>query len=209
MSNYKLRVRGLYAGAFRWSYGFNIQSTAAIATVASTLHDATNTFWTTTTDGYEHLVNADVTVVDVAAYLCNASWLTIQKDVLALSLTGSNANASLPFNTSAILSLTGDSDTKSDRGFMRLPTPANDSVTSHVFTSAFLAHVAAITDPFFVTMRGLAGYAAVSYNRRTNKQGEAPFTAHPLNKWDMSNKPGTERSRTKKILPTAFITGVV
>jgi hypothetical protein len=209
MTIYNCRVRGLYAGAFRWSYGFHIGSTASAATVLSTLHDATNTFWTTATNGYKNLVNADVTVTQVAVYTLNSSLITLAVTTTPLAVTGSNSHDSLPFNISVVMGLRGDSDIKSDRGSLRLPTPSNDAVTGHVLTTGFLASLKLVADPFWVSMRALSGYQLNIYNRKTNKQGDPPFTAHPINSYVVSNKPGTARERVRKILPTASVVGTV
>lgn len=207
MTIYSCRVRGLSAGAYRWSYGMHINASVSAASLLSTWHDANNTLWTTATNGYQHLVNADVTVVDVVVYTLNASLVTLAVNDTALAITGSNSHDSLPFNVSTTVRMIGTSDTKSDRGMFKMPTPSNDAVTGHVFTTAFLTSMKAILDPFFTTLNAVSGFQAGSYNRRTNKQGDPPFTFHPFTTYLVSNKPGQNRNRTKKIIPSASVTG--
>jgi len=209
MTIYSCRVRGLYAGAYRWSYGIHCNTSTSAASLLSTWHDANNTLWTTATNGYQHLCNADVTVVDVAVYTLNASLVTLDIAHTGLAITGDNANASLPFATSTTVNFYGASDTKSDRGRMKMPTVAESNLVGHVWTTAFLTSMKDILDPFTATLDAVSGFQSGSYNRRVNKQGDPPFTFHPFTAYAVTNKPGTNRNRTKKILPSASVAGTI
>lgn len=209
MTIYSCRVRGLAAGAFRWSYGIHCNATVSAASLLSTWHDANNTLWTTATHGYQHLVNADIATVDVVVYTLNASLITLAVTSTPLAITGDNAHDSLPFDVSTTVGFIGASDIKSDKGRMKMPTPANDAVTAHAFTTAFLTSMKDVLDPFFTTLNAVSGFEMGSWNRKVNKQLDPPFTFHPFTNYNVSNKPGQNRNRTKKILPTASVTGSV
>jgi hypothetical protein len=103
----------------------------------------------------------------------------------------------------------GAQDTKSDRGRMKLPTPEQVAVVNGLWSSAFTASLKLVLDPFFTSMRGLAGYSAIKMNRHANQQGDPAFTQHIVTSYSVSNKPGSNRNRTKKQLPTAFVTGTI
>lgn len=209
MTLYMVRARGLYSGTSSWSFGYKLNSTEAASSVASTWNGAITTFWTTATDGYANLTNADVTLVDTVTYTLNASEVVLDKIVTANAQVGVNTHDSLPYQTAVWVAHLGADDTKSDRGGFMLPTPSNDNLVAHVWTAAFTESVQDILDPLFVTMRALAGYSAVKLNPHTNKQGDPPFTQHPVTSYKVGNKPATERRRTKKRVPTIFLTGTI
>lgn len=209
MTIYSCRVRGLAAGAYRWSYGIHCNATVSASSLLSTWHDANNTLWTTATHGIQHLVGDEIATVDVAVYTLNSSLITLAVTSTPLSIVGDNANESLPFDVSVTVGFTGSSDIKSDRGRLKLPPPATDSVVDHVYTSAFLTHLKDVFDPFFTTLNAVSGFQMGSYNRKTNKQGDPPNTFHPFTTYLISNKPGQNRNRTKKIIPSASVTGSV
>jgi hypothetical protein len=209
MTLYEVRARGLYGGSTSWSFGYKLNSTALIGTVASTFNSAITTWWTTATHGYANLVNADVTLVDTVVYVLNASQVVLDKQVTANAQVGTNTHDSLAFQTSVWVAMFGDSDTQSDRGGMMLPTPSNDNLVGEIWTAAMQTSLKDIFDPFFVSMRGLAGYSAVKINTHTNRQGDPPFTQHFVDAYKIGNKPSTVRRRTKKRKPTAYVTGTI
>lgn len=209
MTIYLARARGLSAGADRWSFGYLLNSTAAESTIASTFTSAITTFWTTATNGYANLCNADVALVDTVVYTMNPTLRALSKTVTANAHAGTNAHDSLPFGVSVWVAMKGAADTKSDRGGFKLPPPSNDQFVGAILTAAFQTSIKAVLDPFFTSMRGLAGYSAIKMNPKPNKQGDPAFTQHIVTSYSVSNKPGSNRNRTKKILPTAFVTGTI
>lgn len=207
MTIYQVRARGLFAGADRFSFGYLLNSTAAESSVASTFTSAITTFWTTATNGYANLCNADVALVDTVVYTMNPSLVVLSKTVTANAHAGTNAHDSLPPGTSVWVAMLGAQDTKSDRGGFKLPPPSNDQYVAGILTAAFQTSLKAVLDPFFTTMKGLAGYSAIKMNRHPNKQGEAAFTQHIVTSYKVGNKAMSNRNRTKKIIPTAYVTG--
>lgn len=209
MTIYLARARGLYNSAERFSFGYLLNSTAAESAVASTFTSAITTFWTTATNGYANYAFTDVALVDTVVYTMNPSLRALSKTVTANAHAGTAATASLPYGTSVTVGMLGAADTKSDRGRMKLPTPIQTTIAGGLWTSAFTASLKLVLDPFFTTMRGLAGYSAIKINRKPNLQGDAAFTQHIVTSYSVSNKPGVNRQRTKKQLPTAFVTGTI
>jgi hypothetical protein len=206
---YAVRARGLYNGADRFSFGYLLNSTSALSGVASTFTSAITTMWTTATDGYANLTFTDVALVDTVVYTMSPHLVVLDKFVTANAHAGTSSNSSLPYGTSVTVAMLGADDTKSDRGHFSLPTPQQISIAGGLWTSTFQTHLKNILDPFFTTMRGLPGYSAVKINRNTNRQGDAPFTQHVVTSYSVSNKPGTAKMRTRKQLPTAFVTGSI
>lgn len=209
MTLYEVRARGLYNSAQTWSFGYKLNSTEALSSVASAFDGAMSTFWTTATHGFENLCFTDVAMVDTVAYTLNPSLVVLDKIITPNSKVGTSANGSLAYGTTITVGMTGDNDTKSDRGHLSLPTPDTGFIADGLYTATIQTHLTTILNAFFLSMRGLAGYSAVKVNTHTNKQGDPPFTQHIVNKWTVSNKPGSARQRTRKQKPTVFVTGTI
>jgi hypothetical protein len=90
----------------------------------------------------------------------------------------------------------------SHRGHMKLPAPSNDALDGLVFSTAFVGHVSTRLEQFLTDMSALTAFTMVSYNRHTNKMGDPPFTIHALTDAEVSDKPGTNRQRNRKQIPT-------
>jgi len=206
---YKCQVNGLFAAARTWSTAFHVVSTDAASTVASTLDAAWNTLWTTATNGYEHLCNSDVSVVNTRVYTLNATFRTIGKITTPRALAGTNVADSLPPNIAPIVGFLGALDEPSDRGRMKFPPPSIDQFANIYFTDAFGDSLEAVLNPFFATMHGLAGYRLVTANAHTNKLGEPPWTLHDITAWNFGNKCGTVNRRQRKTLASRVLTGTV
>lgn len=209
MTTYKCQVNGLFAASRTWSTSFHIVSSDTIDNVASKLDGAWNTFWTTATNGYENLCNADVTVVNTRVYSLNSTFRTTGKKTTPRALAGIDGTNSLPPNLSPIVGFLGAADEPSDRGRMKLPVPAVDTFASIYYTDAFGDSLEAILNPFFATMRTLPGYRFVTANAHTNKLGDPPWTLHDITAWNFGNKTGTVNRRQRKTLASRVLTGTV
>lgn len=209
MTNYILRTVGSMAAGRTWSCGIKCTSTAAIATVASTWDAAWTTLWTTATNGLDNFYNADVAIVDTITYAAAANWKTGAKILTPHASAGIAAGNTGVNQSTVFLTFTGAGNFKINHGFMKLPPPVETVFTGDVFTTAFLNSLKLVFDPFFVTLNGLAGFQQVNFNKVTNTAGDPPFTNHPLTNYEIGNKPGTQRKRTRKTRPTVIVTGVV
>lgn len=207
MTVYKAQIKGLYGGARSWSTAYHFNSTAGAAAVLTTLVTNWTNLWTTATNGYENYANADVTCTQALVYTLSAANRTTNVNTSPLSLAGTSASASLPFQTCPLLFLTGANDTKSDRGHMFLPTVAENAFASDFLTAGFLTSMQTVFNAFFTAQKSLSGYSVFSWNRLTNKLGEPPWTQHVLTTYLLNNKLATRRKRTRKTVATSSVTG--
>lgn len=198
MTNFQARVFGEYAGLLEWSYGFKFTAVTDVSSAATTLHDATSTFWTTTTDGYQHYCYTDVAVTSVQASTHDANWRLNGKKSLALAVTGDGATGSLAFNTAVNVALVSTNDIKAENGRMMLPTPREGALVAHVWSAAFITSLEAIFSQFWTDMSALTAFQVVTFNKLTNKLGDPPFTNHAIVDSKPSNKPASQRRRTRK-----------
>lgn len=177
-------------------------STAPISSVASTLDSAWNTLWTDATGGLTKWVTSVVTTVNTTVYQTDVNWRTTNKVVTPRALAGTNASNTTYLQGAPYVAFTGSNDTRSDRGRMKFPSFAADQLSSGLIINATVDAFATVVSAFFATMSGLAGAEIVSYNKRTNKQGDPPFTSHQLTGGIFGNRPGTVRVRERKLKAT-------
>jgi hypothetical protein len=202
MTNYHLQVHGLFGGTLGWSYGYYAQSSSVASSVNTTHNSAMSTFWNDATNGLKKYYFTDITVATTSVSSMDASWRTTAVASAALAVTGTDANPSLPWDTAVCLSFDSALDNRHGRGRMKLPSPANDTVASHVFTTAFLASIASVMGVYFSTMTsGLSAYQPVVFNRHALKDGTAPFNTVALTNGTVSDKPATNRNRVRKVIP--------
>lgn len=211
MSNFKVRVNGLLGGGpLKWSMGYNLQSTALIATVASTFDAAVGTLWTTAANGIQNFTHTDVTVVNTTVYQVNNSWLTTGKVVTPHAIAGTDVNVTPHYMLSGFVFMNNSASVfKSFRGHMKLPPFASDTMAAGLLTNSVVTSLETVFQAFFNSMKGLAGYLAVSYNRKPNRLGDPAFTVHQLNQFTVTNKIGAQEQRQDKQLSTFSASGTM
>lgn len=199
MPTYRLRVNGLLGASQTWSTGYTILSTAGASTVATTFDAAWDTLWTDAGNGLGKFCHSEVTVVNTVVYTLNTSLIVTAKILTPRALAGTDTNPTFDYGVAPYIALTGASDTRSDRGRMKLPPLATDAQSAGLLIAGTVTSLTAVFNTFFTTMKGLAGYQAVSYNHHTNKQGDPPFTPHQLTGGLLGNRPGQQRQRKRKL----------
>jgi len=208
MANYKARVNGLLGTSLKWSMGYKFASTAALATVASTFDGAVGTLWTDATNGIQKFTHTDVTVTNTTVYLLNSSWISTQKTTTPHAIAGTDVNTTPHYGLAPfVFMFSSAAQGKSFRGHMKLPPFANDTMAAGLLTNAVVTSLETVFAAFFTTMKGLSGYQVVSYNRRTNKVGDVPFTQHVLTSFTIPNLVGTQEQRYDKQLATFSASG--
>ena len=201
MTQFRLKVEGLLGGERPWSIGWSATATGTTDQVATLLHDSWSTLWGTTTDGLKNFVNAEVTTTQVTAAAQTATWRQTELVVKALALAGINSHDSLPWDSSVTISEKSALDAKAGRGRVELPCLSNDNLVSHVYIDATMASLATVFGAFWVTMTGSYSLAPGVVNRKPLKDGTPAFEFKILTSGTPSNKPGTVRARTRKIIP--------
>jgi hypothetical protein len=209
MTIFKCQLNGTYITTRPFTTSFYIESTADKITVNSALNTAWSTLWTTATNGMEHYCHTDVALTGTTTYVLNSSLMATDKRFDALALAGTDTSQSLPFQNAPWIHFTGPNITKSDRGGMFLPTVAQDVISGGLLTTAYVDSMKIVFDAFWISMRALAGYSNARFNRRTNKQGDPPFTAHTITNYTFDNKMRTRRGRVRELAASHVVTGTV
>src|SRR5215472_217312 len=159
MANFRLRVNGLLNASLKWSMGYDIISTAALATVASTFDTAVGTLWTTAVNGIQQLSASDVTVVNTTVYQTNASWITTAKTLTPHAIAGAHGTVTTDYGSSPFVFMNNPAnDSRSFRGHIKLPPLTQDQYLNGLLINAAVTSLNTVFQAFFTTMKGLAGY---------------------------------------------------
>lgn len=204
MTNFRGSINGLLGGSLPWSTHLNMQSSLSEGTVSSNWSTAVSALFTTATNGLQNFMNADVTVTGTLVSTLNATMHQTTGTRTTLSISGSDANPSLPWYVSEIVTLRSAQLTHWGHGRMFLPPFAEDQIAAHVIKAATITSMITVFNAFFASLTG-AGISFFLYNARTRKDGTAPFQITVATGYDLSNKPAVQRRRVSKVVPARSV----
>lgn len=204
MANFRAQMFGTLGGTLPWSTGLWLSGAIVEGTLATDFDDAAQNLFDTTTDGLKNFMSADVVLTGTSVSTLNATMHQTTKTTSSDDVPGIDANASLPWNIAEVVTLRSPLATKYGHGRMFLPPFAEDQIVAHVIKSATIASMAIVFDAFFAALIG-AGATPFIFNKRTRKDGTAPYTVTNLTSYDLSNKPAQQRRRVSKVIPTRVV----
>ena len=204
MSTYRCKVFGTLGGILPWSTAIHVSGATAEGTLSTDFTNAITALWTTATNGLENFMSADVEVTGTEVVTLNATMHQTTGTLATLAISGTDANASLPWNIAEIVTLRSPQRTKWGHGRMFLPPFAEDQVASHVIIAATMTKMALVFNTFFASL-ATAGVQPFIYNARPRKDGTPAFTITNLTFYDLSNKPAQQRRRVSKLVPARTI----
>lgn len=204
MTNFRCSVEGLIGGSFPWSNRIHVSGATAESTLAVDFAAAVTALYTTATNGLQNFMSADVTITGILVCTLNATMHQTTGTPEALTIAGTDANPSLPWDTSEIITWRSAQRTKYGHGRWFLPPFAEDQIASHVIKPATTAKMKLVLDPFFEAF-GSAGVVPFLYNSRARKDGTPPYTITNVINYDISDKPARQRRRVSKIVPTRVV----
>lgn len=207
MANFEFKQSGTLGGILPWSYRFRGSSASSEATLATAYTSAATALWNTTTNGLKNFCSADVVATKTTVATLNASMHWVTATDTAMSVTGIDANASLPWNIAEVVTLRSAGRTKSSHGRIFLPAFAEDQVVAHIIIAATTAKMKIVFDAFWTAI-GVAGVIPFVVNMKPLKNGTPAFTTQSFISYDISDKPAQQRRRVSKIVPTR-VTGAI
>lgn len=207
MTNFAMRANGLIGGSLPWSIGFRASASISEAAVSASFSTRVNTLFNTTTDGLKNFMSADIALTGTKTVTLNAVMKQTTVTPTTLSVTGIDANASLPWNIAEVVTLRSAFANKSGHGRIFLPPFAEDQIVAHVIKAATVASMKTVFDAFFA---GLVadGLTLFVVNMKTLKDLTPAFSIKPLVTYDISNKPAQQRRRVSKVIPSRT-TGII
>jgi hypothetical protein len=200
MTDFRIKVYGLLGGVLPWSWSRLMTGSVSEAALAATLDSATNTLWTTATNGIQSLTTANVTLVGTQVSTLNATLHEVTKTVTARALAGTASGSELPWECAVVVGFTGPQITKTDRGRVRFPTFAASTLSAGLLSAGTVASLKTVLDVYWPALRS-GGSTYFSANRLVTVGGQAPFTKSSLTNYHISNKLGSMQRRDDKRVP--------
>jgi hypothetical protein len=204
MTNYRCEVFGLIGGDFQWSNRIHVSGATAESTLATDFAAAVSALYTTATNGLQNFMSTDVTVTGVLVTTLNSTFHQTTGTDAALTIAGTDENASLPWHNAEVITWRTAQRTKWGHGRWYLPPFAEDQITAHVIKAATTAKMKIVFDAFYGAFAA-ASVTPFIYNDKVRKDGTPPYTVTPITNYDISDKPGTQRRRVSKIQPTRVV----
>jgi hypothetical protein len=171
------------------------------ATLAATLDTATNTLWTTATNGIQALTTSNVTLEGTQVSTLNATLHELTKTVTTRHIAGTASGSELPWHDTLVIGMTGVQIIKADRGRVRFPPLAVSTMSAGLFSTGAVASLKAVLDVYWPAVRA-GGMTYFSANRTVLVGGQLAFTKSTLTSYHISNEPGILRNRSDKRVPT-------
>lgn len=202
MATFSCRIFGLIGATLPWSTG--ILATGAISeAAASTLFNTqAGLLFSTAVNGLNNFMNADITVTKTnVATLDPVSFRQVTETPAVLAEVGTDANPSLPWDTSIVITTRSARVNKGGHGRLFLPAFAEDQIAAHVLKAATTAKMKIVFDAFFPNLVG-GGLQPIVMNRRATLSDPVAFTQKNIITYDISDKPARQRRRVSKVVPT-------
>ena len=165
---------------------------------------AVSTLWTTAADGIQNLTTSDVTVTGTETDTLNVSMKKLSGTPTTLAIAGTASGQSLDWRSSLLLEMSNTGFTqKRFKGKVFLPALAQSQLAADIYLAATMESLQDVFDVFFPAIHA-SGMQSFSYNQRVLKDGTPAFTVSLLNSYRLSDKPSSQRRRTRKIIPTYY-----
>lgn len=201
MPNYLLTAGGVVAGSQPWSIRAYAVSASAENVVATTWNSAFSAYWNAT--GVLSGMPSTTSWTFSSASTMTANFKQATKTTNVVAVPGTSASVGLPDQVAFIATLRTSLASKAGHGRWYLPAPAVSGLaaTGNLYIAAWMTAAAA-----GLTALGTAlgsGVTLQVLHRNATKSGLAALSLTPcIPACDCSNKPGIQRRRGDKIVPT-------
>jgi hypothetical protein len=205
MTDFHARIIGTLGGSRPWSMGFHLTGSVSEGTLSTTFTNAAIALFDTTTDGIKNYVTSDVVAVSTEVDTLSPTMTVVSGTTGTVNVTGIATGDSLPWHEAFLVQEYSTSKLKGARAYQYGPPLAETFSASHVWTAGFMASAKIVFDVFFPAIHA-SGVQSFSFNRLADVDGTPAFTKQLLSAYRLSNKPSTQRRRTKKV-PTTYTNG--
>jgi hypothetical protein len=199
MPNYLHVATGVQDSAFAWSIRA-ISTSSATESAAQTAWDAGFVaLWNTAS--FLALVSTTTTLTQTSTSTANASFKQTTKTVSTHNIAGTGTG-SLPFQICPIVTLRTNQATKYGHGRWYLPAlvPASLATGGYVLSSAAVTAIVTAVNAGFTAWAGSLTFQIL--HRKGTLHGPGPLTLDAVISGDVSNKPGIQRRRGDKFVPS-------
>jgi len=205
MPDYKAEVHGHYSAAVTWSFGCHITSAQDLATILSTWKTAWEATWSDGAHGLNLLYPATTGVDQYRIYLLDSNYRSTQVQTATSAKVGTGTADSLPWEVSIVVSQRSISSTPAGRGRIKLPAIIETSVNSNVLDHGDGARISTAVNAVKSAIQadGSSIFLAKPGHPVSARVPVAipPGPKYVVTSWTVSDKPGSQRNRVRKIRP--------
>lgn len=201
MSDYRATVHGTYGNGINWSFGLNITSLQTGQGLLATWANAWAGAWAGGSTGIETLYPTTTAITKYRVVLYDALWGGASFWEQNVTAPGTAVGDTLPFQESVVVSTRGNTMGGKGRGRFYMPALEETQVNNNLVISAAASRLSAGVN--LVKAGVIAdGSSFFVFKRPNRKLGTPAGPKYPVTVFEVSNKPATQKRRTRKILPT-------
>lgn len=198
MADYLMRVHGRQPGGFGYSWGIFITSNQPPATLETTMAAALTDFWTNGTYGLGAQYAAGTTLDNFDIYELDGTFKATTRRNMALTLVGTSGDNPLPDSSTLTIKKVSTSVKRNGRGFIKLPAPVEGVLVNGFYTSAARLRFEQAAESLLTALNADGSTIFVHVGKDDTKGGVPKYTKTVISAMKASNKPGSNRARTRK-----------
>jgi len=200
MTDFKVVVRGRQSGGFAYSWAFNVTTNQTASALVSTVNTLLTDFWTNGTYGVGASYHTDMTIDSFDVYTLNGTYKATAKTSFAMTLAGTSSDNPLSDATTLTIKKTSTSVQRNGRGFIALPAPVEGTLTGGFYASTTRTRFQNAAESILTAIAADGSTIFVHTGAVATVGGVAPYTKTVITDVRCSNKPGTQRGRTRKVV---------
>jgi hypothetical protein len=202
MPDFHATVNGTYGNGINWSFGANITSNQTGSGLLATWANAWASAWTAGGSGLDTLYPTTTEITGYRVAQFDPSWAQASAWTQNVAAPGVAVGDSLPYQEAVVVSLRGVTLGAKARGRFYMPALEETFVNNNQIVSTALSRLSGGVNlvKAAVTADGSTFFV---YARPKKKPIVVPAgPKYVVNTFEVSNKPATQKRRTRKIKPT-------
>lgn len=203
MPDYKLEVHGHFSAAVAWSFGCHANSAQDLATILTTWKTAWEATWSDGGHGLNILYPATTGIDEYRAYTLDALMYSTAVATSGSTKVGTAAADSLPWEIAIVVSQRTAQTGPAGRGRIKLPAIIETSVNNNVVDPGDAGRISTAVNAVKAAINADGSTIfVVKHGKRASAKVPIAIPAGPkytVLTWKVSNKPGSQRNRVKKI----------
>lgn len=200
MTDYKVKFYGKLPGTVEWTSSLGVTSEQTPSELITTMAAALGNMWSNGTYGIGAQYVPGVTLDGFDVITLNGTFRETLKSSHALSLVGTSGDAALSNNTTMTIRKESPGLQKWQRGFLSLPAPVEGVLVDGLYTNTARDRFGAALESVRTAVQADGSTIYINTGNPGPEDHFPAYTKTVITKLAASNKPGTRRQRTRKVV---------
>ena len=200
MTDYKVKVHGSLAGGRAYSWSWFVTSSQPPSALETTMAAALTDYWSNGTYGVNTLYNASTTLDSFDIITLDGTFRETAKQSHSLSLVGTSSDAPLADNSTTVMQKRSTGLRRNQRGYTHFPPLVEGTLASGLYQNTPRDRYGTAVTALLAAIAADGSTMFVHTGKDATKGGVPPYTKTVITSCHVSNKPGTQRARTRKQL---------